>query len=239
MKPLRALLVDVGGVLVDEGNWPTWADEDFRGLVLSRLADSFGANQDWFSSLSRLFALETQPPEWKQRTREVLGECLANSGLALTDTAFRQFCGALAPPLKGLAALEPGVREAMVAARLLGLRLAICSNTVVRTGEDYRRDMKQLGLDGCFEAYITSLDVGFAKPHPAMFEAGLLALGVAADEAAMIGDRPDRDVAGAQAMGLRAIWRRTSRYGGPCDRPPDAEIDSLWDLPGVLRGWVN
>lgn len=71
------------------------------------------------------------------------------------------------------------------------------------------------------------------KPEPALFEAGLGVLGHPA-RVAMIGDRPDTDIAGAKACGIDGILVTSS--GGASRDPsttgtvPDHRIDSLADL---------
>jgi haloacid dehalogenase-like hydrolase len=51
---------------------------------------------------------------------------------------------------------------------------------------------------------VTSLDVGFWKPHAAKFEHALELLGVDAAQAVMVGDSPTKDVAPAKKLGVRA-----------------------------------
>ena len=67
---------------------------------------------------------------------------------------------------------------------------------------------------GCFGAYVTSLDVGFRKPHSTMFEHALELLGVDAAQAVMVGDSPTKDVAPAMKLGLRAVLVAVQRSPG-------------------------
>lgn len=50
------------------------------------------------------------------------------------------------------------------------------------------------------------------KPSPDFFEAGLKALGCRAEEAVMIGDDVEGDVAGAMAAGIAGVLVRTGKY---------------------------
>lgn len=72
------------------------------------------------------------------------------------------------------------------------------------------------------------------KPSPAFFHAALEALGVAPQEAAMIGDDLESDVGGAQAAGLRGVLVRTGKHrpedSGRSAVRPDAALDSLAEL---------
>jgi FMN phosphatase YigB (HAD superfamily) len=50
----------------------------------------------------------------------------------------------------------------------------------------------------------------------------------------MVGDDAESDVAGAQRAGLRGIQVRTGKYRPGTAGAPDAEIESVADLPEVL-----
>lgn len=91
-----------------------------------------------------------------------------------------------------------------------------------------------------FDAIVVSGEEGIGKPDPQVFARTLDRLGVAPERAAMVGDNLTRDVAGARACGLLAVWinragpaRGAERAG---DAAPDAEIDDLRQLQGVIEG---
>jgi putative hydrolase of the HAD superfamily len=63
------------------------------------------------------------------------------------------------------------------------------------------------------DAVVTSAAVGWEKPHPAMFAAGLAAAG-SPDEVWMVGDNAVADVGGATAAGIPAILVRTGGAPG-------------------------
>jgi HAD superfamily hydrolase (TIGR01509 family) len=240
MSELRVLLVDVGGVLVDDHKWPAPGMEGYLNDVLTaNLREAFGQEHPWFDELLRLRFVDPCGPDWRQSTLDTLKAKLCELGADLCDDDLRRVCQAFVLPMKQAVSLEPGAAEAMREARALGLRLAICSNTLVRSSEHYRMDMAEYGIGDCFDAYVTSLEVGYGKPHPAMFEAALTALNACPEEAAMLGDRVDRDIAGAQALGIRTIWRRLPGVTGAPAPIPDAEISELYELGAVLRRWVT
>ena len=76
------------------------------------------------------------------------------------------------------------------------------------------------------------------KPAPAFFETALASTGIAAAEAAVIGDDLESDVGGGQAAGMRGILVRTGKFReGDLDRSavrPDAVLASIADLPDIL-----
>jgi HAD superfamily hydrolase (TIGR01458 family) len=77
------------------------------------------------------------------------------------------------------------------------------------------------------------------KPSPAFFTAPLDALGRGPDTALVVGDDLAADVGGGHAVGAATVLVRS----GKGDRPqpgagaePDAVVDSVADLPGLLQG---
>jgi phosphoserine phosphatase len=95
-----------------------------------------------------------------------------------------------------------------------------------------REKLAASGLAERFDAVVVSGDLGIGKPDASVFRHALSLLG--ADDAVMIGDSLERDIDGALAAGLRAVW--INRFGAPGPgRAGVAEISSLAELGAVLR----
>jgi FMN phosphatase YigB (HAD superfamily) len=74
-----------------------------------------------------------------------------------------------------------------------------------------------LGLGHLLTAVVVSDELGgrhLRKPHPAPFLRALGLVGVAPGLAVHVGDRSEKDVAGARAVGMRCIRVRTGEYAG-------------------------
>jgi putative hydrolase of the HAD superfamily len=82
------------------------------------------------------------------------------------------------------------------------VRLALVTNG---TSDFQRRKLALAGLEPYFDVVVASCDIGAGKPDPAIFHAALAALGVAADEAVMVGNDVDRDIQGATNAGVRSV----------------------------------
>jgi HAD superfamily hydrolase (TIGR01509 family) len=234
---LRALLVDVGGTLVDDA---TWAPPDLHTAIRTeRMRTLFGAVHPWFEAFGTHPFAEADGTTYEQRTAEEVADFLRGRGVKATADEVERICRANAVPLADVVRVEPCAREALESARALGLRLAICSNTLWRNDDDCRRDWEELGFGHLFDAYVTSNSVGYGKPHPAIFERCLTALNARPEEAAMLGDRPERDIAGAKAFGMRSIWKRPHDFDGSPRPEPTTEISCLLELPPLLERWVS
>ena len=112
-------------------------------------------------------------------------------------------------------------------------RLAVVSNF------DYtptaRMVLEREGVAHLFETILVSDAVGWRKPAPRIFEQALQAMGLAPGAALFVGDRADIDVAGAQGVGMRAVWINRDGEALPEGAPaPDHEIRDLGELPGLL-----
>lgn len=76
------------------------------------------------------------------------------------------------------------------------------------------------------------------KPAPDFFTAALASLRVSPEQAAVIGDDLESDVAGGQAAGMKGVLVRTGKFR-PEDAErsrirPDAALDSLAQLATLL-----
>ena len=131
-------------------------------------------------------------------------------------------------------ALEPDVVPCLEA--LAGMyRLGIIANQPSAVKDAMRRD----GLEGYFEFWGVSDDIGLEKPDPRLFAHALKTAGVAPGRSAMVGDRLDYDVRPSKAAGMHAVW--VLRGEAP-ERPipeqlaeADAAIHGLDELPRALR----
>lgn len=114
-------------------------------------------------------------------------------------------------------------------------RLGIVANQPSAVKDVLRRD----GLDGRFEVWGVSSDVGLDKPDPRLFTHAMRAAGVAPRASVMVGDRLDYDVRPAKVAGMHAVW--VLRGEAPDDptpeqlAEPDAAIHGLDELPAALE----
>ena len=127
-------------------------------------------------------------------------------------------------------ALFPGVLPTLQALRP-SHRLAIVTNGI---GSVQREKLRATRIAFFFEAVVISAETGVAKPDPGIFQAARHLLGVAAHHAVMVGNSLERDVAGARAAGLRAVWLNRAGALCACDVEPDAQIRDLRELPRLL-----
>jgi putative hydrolase of the HAD superfamily len=160
--------------------------------------------------------------------------------------ALRDRCARVLRDALGIQDVELGlVREAMLAAlhfeafpdaapalrelRSGGLRLVAASNW----DSSLPQVLERTGLAPLLDGVVSSAAAGAAKPDPRLFEAALELAGIAPADALHVGDRPDNDVQGAHALGMRAVLiARDGRSPAAAREVP--VISTLAELPALV-----
>ncbi len=132
----------------------------------------------------------------------------------------------------------PDVAPALAQLRSDGAQLVVVSNWDV----SLHPVLDQTGLSGLLDGALSSAEAGAAKPDPAIFAQALALVGGSADDAVMVGDSVDTDVAGAQAAGiapvlvLRGEGVGLGSFGaGPAAPAGVATLPGLAGLPEHVR----
>lgn len=134
-------------------------------------------------------------------------------------------------PARQVAAHAPALLEAL---RGRGLKLGLVSNAF-DPGWLLHRDLEQMGLAERLDFAVFSSEVGMRKPHPAIFERALDALGLAAAETVFVGDRLYEDIRGAGELGMttvQALWFRADEH--PEGGEPDFQAFTQMDVLNVV-----
>jgi putative hydrolase of the HAD superfamily len=123
------------------------------------------------------------------------------------------------PPVGLWTAHDPQALDALALVRRSGLRAAAISNS----NGTVRSVLDAVGVGGHLDFVLDSGEVGVEKPDRRIFELALGRSGVAAAEAAYIGDFYTIDARGAGSAGLRAVLLDPGGWWGArdCDRAPD------------------
>ena len=123
--------------------------------------------------------------------------------------------------------LYPEAEAFLAEARRRGLALALLTNGV----PDLQREkLVGAGLAHHFSLVLISGEVGIGKPDPRLFRMALCAFGVAPEEAAMVGDNPQKDVRGARLAGVRAVWVDRGLRPEDPEASPDLRVGDLREV---------
>ena len=212
-RPLEVALIDVGGTLWPN-SWPIrQADSDGRRKRVVAAMD--GHDPAVIAALVDDLLRSSRPGD-EARTisteakvivgaDDLIAGCLDRQGLPPVPSTISRIRRAMAIPVDERFQPLPGAAELLRSIRELGLRNVIASNTYWRDADSYWDDFHHLGMAGYIDGIVTSVDAGYLKPHPAVFEMAARFAGVPADHCVVIGNREENDIEPALALGMRAI----------------------------------
>jgi HAD superfamily hydrolase (TIGR01662 family) len=120
-----------------------------------------------------------------------------------------------------------------------GYKLAIVSNTYSWGDKEVSGALSRKDLTRFFDAIVTSVDAGSRKPDDGIYRKALDLLGCDPEQAIMVGDRVDTDIAGANMIGMTSILCRwNERYPAEVKDDsylPDYIIGSIDELPSLIE----
>ena len=169
--------------------------------------------------------------EYPQLVRRLLGDV----GVEIDDEVLGRYLEAehrAWDPARILAANTHPLLEAL---RERGLKLGLVSNAF-DPGWLLHRDLEEMGLAQRLDFSVFSSEIGLRKPHPAIFEHALGALGVEPERTLFVGDRLFEDVRGAAELGMttvQALWFRADEH--PDGAEPDHRAFTQLDVLNVVR----
>lgn len=246
---LKAVLFDLDQTLIDWTQAEPW--ETYQVQRISALLDYAQRELDASPSLTpeTLFAIfmDTLAAAWQHSRatlqapdiRAVLVRTLAAVGVSedRLDPAALLAVYNWQPPAGERP--YPDVLQVLPELRAHGVALGLITNA---SHPMHLRDheLRQTGLLDLFPTCrLSAADVGVIKPHPAIFKRGLELLGVEPHQAVFVGDSLAADVAGAQGVGMPAVWiaREGETRPDSAEVVPEASISTLHELLPVLDCW--
>ncbi len=256
---VRCILFDLGSTLWHHAEPATWTaletEADLRAVAMLRTllpAEALPtmADEALGAALRRMIGDEIRHRHQVTGDREpdfadVTAHALHTLGIAAADTPLgARVFEALRVRAVTSRVLFPDALPTLAELRARGYLLGIVTNRDYG-GEPFLADLRQMGLLDYVEPEHVAIsgDVGYRKPHPAIFWHALNRLHVPLAEAAMVGDRLTADVYGAQQLGLFAVWRpwprewvaahdqELARGGSDPRQPGELESEAVDDYP--------
>jgi putative hydrolase of the HAD superfamily len=230
----RLILWDFDGTLARrEGLWSGCMHEVLdehapgHGIAVEQIRAAMHQGYPWSRPHEPHLDL-CEPEPWWEAMEARMARALSEVGVAAGRCAAlaRAARVRLTDPTIGWSVFED-TAPALAATTAAGWRNAILSNHIPELGQI----VDALGLGGSLDAVFSSAVTGYEKPHPEAFRLALRTLGEP-ETVWMVGDNPQADVAGAEALGIPAIL--VAREGD--GRARDAEVARRTDdLVGAAR----
>jgi putative hydrolase of the HAD superfamily len=169
--------------------------------------------------------------EYPQLVRRLLSE----EGIDVADDELERFLEAEHDAWKPARMLASTTHALLEALRDRGLAVGLVSNAL-DPPHLLHRDLEETGVAQRLDTAVFSSEVGWRKPHPAIFERALDALGVDAKATLFVGDTLAADVAGAAALGMHTCQALWFRADADADAPePDFRAFTQMDVMTVVR----
>ncbi len=219
---IKAILFDLDNTLIDFTKMKRQSTEAAIEAMLAA-----GVKLDKEQAIKLIYELYDQYGiEHQQIFQEFLIRTQKNVDykiLAAGVVAYRKAKAVLAEPY-------PGVMPTLLKLKQKGLKLAIVSDAPILQAWTRLTEMK---IQDFFDAVVTFDDTGERKPSAGPFKKALEQLGVKPEEVLHVGDWPDRDIAGAKALGMKTAL---AKYGltKPITIKADYELNKIEDLLTVI-----
>ena len=235
----RAVLLDLDDTILDDsaGVISSWRKacvahcSPMSGLDAEAVFDAIDRTREWYWADPERHRVGRLELAWARS--EVVRLALVELGVGDEDLARR--IGDTYHSLRD-DAITP-FHDAVPTVRWLrgqGCRLALLTNGASTL---QRLKIDRFNLAPLFDAILIEGEVGFGKPDPRIYTEALARLDVPAQDAWMVGDNLEWDVAGPQREGIAGIWIDARGRGVPAgqDVRPQRIIERLSDLRGDTR----
>lgn len=140
------------------------------------------------------------------------------------NNSFMNAMMSICTPIKGALTLLNALKEKV--------QLGIITNGFVSLQQER---LERTGLNGYFDVLVTSEEVGFAKPHKAIFEHALYLMGNPhPTQVLMVGDNLNSDILGGINSGLYTCWFNQHQKEATDGIQAHYEVFSLEQLHALL-----
>jgi len=230
---VRAVLFDLGYTLWDvDYSGEAQAYETLRRRLAREIGEPIPPAQKLRAAVSAVFLRETEA--WlhgkleQKPTAEIYREGFETLGLDVSAEVLSRIAeAALFRSIRYT--VDPETRHVLRALKERGQAVGAVSNTY-QSSRALEKSLAKHGLMQYIDTLVVSSEVGWEKPHPAIFQEALRRLGVAPQEAVFVGDFVWADVQGAQALGMKAVLTHQYRQEDPGDSKPDLVVDRLSEV---------
>lgn len=216
----KAIFFDLDGTLLDweSGVDASWHDAlaahcPVAGIDPAALFEAIDLKRRWFWGDSDRALAGRMDIVWASRfvTREAMAHIGADLP-ALADTIADDY---RARRDAGLT-LFPRAIETLDAVRARGLRTALITNG----GAKMQRDkVVRFGLERWIDCFVIEGEFGAGKPDERVFRHALASCDVRPDEAWMVGDNLEADIATPHRLGMHTVWVNAAADGLPPEGP--------------------
>ena len=199
---IRAVIFDLDDTLYEYGPLDKEAWGKVRELACGELGISVAVYEEAYSYGRRETKRQLENVAashnrllYCQKTLEYLGVNPVPLSLRMYETYWGFFLDNLS--------LYAGARDLLEALHEKYIRVGVCTDLLAHI---QHRKLRRLGMMDDVDCLVTSEEAGVEKPAPGIFKLCLEKLRLPAEVVCFVGDNLERDVKGAMAAGLQAVW---------------------------------
>ncbi len=172
------------------------------------------------------------PPDQRQQTMALVSTAIRElrPGIDVPPSAV---ASAMCLPAQGRVELLPGARDLLRTLAERGLRIVVVTNAMWRDAGAHRRDFAAFGVSAHVADYVSSVDVGWRKPHAVFFDTAVRAAGAPPSRCALVGDSEVNDIDPAVQRGMLAV-RVAIEEARPKSSAARTVTTSLAEVPDLL-----
>lgn len=238
MQRPKAIFFDLDDTLISAYSKAPAAWTDY----LTRCADDFAGHavdtvRDAILTYSRAFWSDADRHRiWRLKLEDARRHCV-EAGLATVGFADRKVAHRIADGFsaerEAAITLFPGAVETLRTLREHGIRLALVTNGAA---EPQRAKVRRFDLEQHFDHIQIEGEMGFGKPEDKAYQHLLESLQVAPEEAWIVGDNLEWEVAAPQRHGIYTIWHDVEGHGLPADSDirPHRIVRNVAE---IVEGW--
>ena len=227
-EPIRAILFDVGGPLVDESPDSMHDREIVRSLLSEHTGREITAEE---LHIAREKAIASWAPSF---TRSVIWQSL-KPDRKLTMKVYSEALKRFVARREKLVLMD-GVEE-LIPKLASRFKLALAANQPA----SMREKLESTGLLKYFDSHVLSDELGLQKPDSRFFLEICSRINVKPTNCCMVGDRLDNDIYPANILSMRTVWIRVGPHAVQEPRipedVPDAVIEHMSELEGIINRW--
>ena len=136
---------------------------------------------------------------------------------------------------------RPGMKEMLEDLKAMGMKIGVITNTISMSFADHI--LKETNVSEYFQDIVKSCETGIRKPDKRIFGIAMERIGATKETTCYVGDTISRDVLGSRNAGLAmcilirnpSVAHRDKDFQGPDAPKPDYIIDSLTEIPEIIR----
>lgn len=245
-KRITAVLFDLDDTLID------WSGQEIHGAAiglrhlgnvhsyLTKCVDDVPDHDDFCDIFGQvLVSLWTEAKQtWAGVSlAEVMGRTLTVCGVDVTQIDMLELLQVYNwQPVPGVRPY-PDTLPTLQTLRQNGYKMGLITNAMQPM---WMRDveLETYGLLEFMDARTTSGDTGYMKPHPAIYRRILEELQIEPAQAIFVGDRPENDIAGANAVGMVSVLISPAHLDYDLKgAQPDYTIGRLSELLPILTNF--